>query len=137
MIGLLLVGVTLSTGCAKHEEPKGSKYLVLVEITASDCHSCRRIHQIIQNLKPLYKDKMTFVTLDVSDPPDRKNAQDTARRFHSQEFVKRHQNRPGTVAILNGLNGEPLQVLQENTEETRYIEMIEAVLQQVPADFPQ
>jgi thiol-disulfide isomerase/thioredoxin len=137
--GLLLILFAMTIGlpgCMKPPDPPGSKYLILLEITSSDCDSCRRIHPILQDLKPEYDKKLTFVALDVSNPPDRRNAMDTARRFNCETFVKYHLNRPGTVAILNALNGEKMGLLENVTDPKRYPEMIDGVLKRVPTNFP-
>lgn len=127
--GLLLLGLFVS-GCVQ-EEP-GSKYLVLLEMTASDCGDCQEIHRIVQNIKPQYHHKIRFVTVDVSSPSTRLYAQKTGRRFNSQVFVKKYQDRPGTVAVLSATNGVKLGMLQNDLEEAHYREMLDSALERVP-----
>ncbi len=104
------------------------KYLVLLELTSSDCAQCLDIHSIVQDVKPLYQDKMTFVTMDISNESNQFDAEETAQSFHGDIFIKLHADQPGTVAVLNALNGVPLGMLQNDVQEAHYTRMLDSVI---------
>lgn len=133
LFSFLLLGLLMLPACGGNLPRKAPQPLVFIELTASDCTDCRQIHQIVQNLKPLYEEKITFLTLDLSSKSNRLNARDTARRFNGEAFVKRYQDSPGTVALLNALTGEKIGMLQHVQEESKFIELIETGLHGIDA----
>lgn len=55
---------------------KTSKVPLLIEFYSDDCATCRRVAPMVHELKDtLYKDKLTVVMLDVTDPANRDIAQ--------------------------------------------------------------
>jgi thioredoxin-related protein len=125
-MGLLLMGCVSSP----KEAPEKPKYLVLMELTASDCAPCQEMHRIVQNLKDRYSDRITFVTLDITNSHNKRFAAETAGRFHGEALVRRYQERPGTVVLLDARDGEAVGLLQEDTDSARYTALIETALEQ-------
>lgn len=131
VLGLIVVGLLVFSACQSTEAPLSHQPeapLILVELTASDCSDCQQIHQIIQNIKPKYAKRLSFMTLDLSSSAQRLKAQETSRRFHGEGFIKRYQDRPGTVAILKISNGTSVGMLQNHREESGYIDLLETAL---------
>lgn len=127
-----------ATGCNKaNEAPPAQKPLVVVELTASDCTPCQEIHRIVDGLKWHYKDWLTFATLNVTNRGDRSDALDTARNWNASDFVRRYQDRPGTVGILDPKTGLSVALLQSDTDPEHYETAIQQALKALGYSPPQ
>lgn len=136
LVAMILTGLVFS-GCQSNsqeeEEPlTHTKYLILLELTASDCGMCAEIHRLLQDIEPEYEDKVEFVTFNLSSTAEKIKALETSRAFNAQVFVKRFQDRPGTVALLSAMNGSRIAMVENNTDRQAYRTMIETALKQVP-----
>ncbi len=127
----VLTFLFLFQACTAQSSTDKPSNLVCVEFTSSDCTNCREIHRIMQKMQSRYGLQITFVTLDMSSSSQRLRSAENARGFHGDGMVRRYQDRPGTVAVLNALNGQKIQMLRDVMDEADYVSMLDAALSRV------
>ncbi len=103
--------------------------LVMVELTASDCHSCQKIHPILQQLRERYHDRVTFITFNLSTHSATQIAIAASRDFKGQNLIERYQDEPGTVLLIQATTGQPMGLLQDNLDPHAYRALLDKALE--------
>jgi thiol-disulfide isomerase/thioredoxin len=101
---------------------------VVVDIYASWCPACQNIAPTVSKIKQQYGNKITFVTLDVSDKSSTARAEATAKKLGLSKFFAANKTQTGSLTIVDPATGNILKQERNNAELTAYSSVIDAAI---------
>jgi thiol-disulfide isomerase/thioredoxin len=101
---------------------------VVVDIYASWCPGCKNIAPTVSKIKQQYGNKITFVTLDVSDRTSSAKAEATAKRLGLSNFFAANKNQTGSLTIVDPATGNILGQERNNAEITAYSKVLDSAI---------
>jgi thiol-disulfide isomerase/thioredoxin len=103
---------------------------VVVDIYASWCPACKNIAPTVSKIKQQYGDKITFVTLDVSDKASAAKAEATAKQLGLSKFFTANKTQTGSLTIVDPATGNILGQERNNAELTAYSSVLDSAIAQ-------
>jgi thiol-disulfide isomerase/thioredoxin len=101
---------------------------VVVDIYASWCPACKNIAPTVSKIKQQYGDKITFVTLDVSDKASAAKAEATAKQLGLGKFFAANKTQTGSLTIVDPATGNILGQERNNAELTAYSSVLDSAI---------
>jgi thiol-disulfide isomerase/thioredoxin len=101
---------------------------VVVDIYASWCPGCKNIAPTVSKIKQKYGNKITFVTLDVSDRSSSAKAQAKAKQLGLGKFYAANKTQTGSLTIIDPSTGNILGQERNNAELTAYSSVLDAAI---------
>jgi thiol-disulfide isomerase/thioredoxin len=101
---------------------------VVVDIYASWCPACKNIAPTVSKIKQQYGDKITFVTLDVSDKASAAKAEATAKQLGLSKFFAANKTQTGSLTIVDPATGNILGQERNNAELTAYSSVLDSAI---------
>ncbi|WP_373540149.1 thioredoxin domain-containing protein [Chamaesiphon sp.] len=101
---------------------------VVVDIYASWCPACRNIAPTVSKIKQQYSNKITFVTLDVSDKASSTKAEATAKQLGLSKFFAANKTQTGSLTIIDPATGNILGQQRNNAELTAYSTVLDSAI---------
>lgn len=103
---------------------------VVVDIYASWCPACKNIAPTVSKIKQQYGDKITFVTLDVSDKASAAKAEAKAKQLGLSKFFTANKTQTGSLTIVDPATGNILGQERNNAELTAYSSVLDSAIAQ-------
>jgi thiol-disulfide isomerase/thioredoxin len=103
---------------------------VVVDIYASWCPACKNIAPTVSKIKQQYGDKITFVTLDVSDKASAAKAEAKAKQLGLSKFFAANKTQTGSLTIVDPATGNILGQERNNAELTAYSSVLDSAIAQ-------
>lgn len=109
LLALFAVGVSAQDKMDKMDKmgsmDKMSSAKTTVAIIRADwCTACQKLEPQLAELKEQYKDRINFVTLDVTNDETTKQATATARQHGLAKFFAANKKNTSTVVVLDSKN---------------------------------
>jgi thiol-disulfide isomerase/thioredoxin len=101
---------------------------VVVDIYASWCPACKNIAPTVSKIKQQYGNKITFVTLDVSDKSSSAKAEATAKQLGLSKFFAANKTQTGSLTIVDPATGNILGQERNNAELTAYSTVLDSAI---------
>jgi thiol-disulfide isomerase/thioredoxin len=101
---------------------------VVVDIYASWCPACKNIAPTVSKIKQQYGDKITFVTLDVSDKSSFAKAEAKAKQLGLSKFFAANKTQTGSLTIVDPATGDILGQEHNNAELTAYSTVLDSAI---------
>jgi thiol-disulfide isomerase/thioredoxin len=101
---------------------------VVVDIYASWCPACKNIAPTAAKIKQQYGNKITFVTLDVSDRTSTAKAEAMAKQLGLSKFFAANKNQTGSLTIVDPATGNILGQERNNAELTAYTTVLDSAI---------
>ncbi|AFY95707.1 thioredoxin domain-containing protein [Chamaesiphon minutus] len=101
---------------------------VVVDIYASWCPACKNIAPTVSKIKQQYGNKITFVTLDVSDKSSSAKAEATAKKLGLSKFFAANKTQTGSLTIVDPATGNILGQERNNAELTAYSTVLDSAI---------
>jgi thiol-disulfide isomerase/thioredoxin len=101
---------------------------VVVDIYASWCPACKNIAPTVSKIKQQYGNKITFVTLDVSDKASSAKAEATAKQLGLSKFFAANKTQTGLLTIVDPATGNILGQERNNVELTAYSSVLDSAI---------
>ena len=101
---------------------------VVVDIYASWCPACKNIAPTVSKIKQQYGDKITFVTLDVSDKTSAAKAEAKAKQLGLGKFFAANKTQTGSLTIVDPATGNILGQERNNAEITAYSSVLDSAI---------
>jgi thiol-disulfide isomerase/thioredoxin len=101
---------------------------VVVDVYASWCPACKNMAPTVSKIKQQYGNKITFVTLDVSDKASTAKAEATAKQLGLSKFFAANKTQTGSLTIVDPATGSILKQERNNTELTAYSSVLDAAI---------
>ncbi len=118
--------VTNSVGGPLTKELQGKP--VVVDIYASWCSACKNIAPTVSKIKQQYGNKITFVTLDVSDKSSSMKAEAKAKQLGLSKFFAANKTQTGSLTIVDPATGNILGQERNNPELTTYSTVLDSAI---------
>lgn len=101
---------------------------VVVDIYASWCPACKNIAPTVSKIKQQYGNKITFVTLDVSDRNSSAKAEATAKQLGLSKFFAANKTQTGSLTIVDPATGNILGQKRNNADLTAYSTVLDLAI---------
>ena len=101
---------------------------VVVDIYASWCPACKNMAPTVSKIKQAYGNKITFVTLDVSDKTSFAKAESTAKQLGLSKFLAANKTQTGSLTIVDPATGNILGQERNNAELTAYSSVLDLAI---------
>ncbi|WP_373539182.1 TlpA family protein disulfide reductase [Chamaesiphon sp.] len=101
---------------------------VVVDIYASWCPACKNIAPTVSKIKQQYGNKITFVTLDVSDKSSFAKAEATAKQLGLSKFFAANKTQTGSLTIVDPATGNILGQERNNADLTAYSTVLDLAI---------
>lgn len=101
---------------------------VVVDIYASWCPACKNIAPTVSKIKQQYGNKITFVTLDVSDKASAAKAEAKAKQLGLSKFFAANKTQTGSLTIVDPATGNILAQERNNAELTAYSSVLDSAI---------
>ena len=101
---------------------------VVVDIYASWCPACKNIAPTVSKIKQQYGNKITFVTLDVSDKASAAKAEAKAKQLGLSKFFAANKTQTGSLTIVDPATGNILGQERNNAELTAYSSVLDSAI---------
>jgi thiol-disulfide isomerase/thioredoxin len=101
---------------------------VVVDIYASWCPACKNIAPTVSKIKQQYGNKITFVTLDVSDKASAAKAEAKAKQLGLGKFFAANKTQTGSLTIVDPATGNILGQERNNAELTAYSSVLDSAI---------
>jgi thiol-disulfide isomerase/thioredoxin len=101
---------------------------VVVDIYASWCPACKNIAPTVSKIKQQYGNKITFVTLDVSDKASSMKAEANAKQLGLSKFFAANKTQTGSLTIVDPATGNILGQERNNAELTAYSSVLDSAI---------
>jgi thiol-disulfide isomerase/thioredoxin len=92
----------------------------IVKIHADWCGTCTRLEPVWERLEAEYGGLARLVVLDVTDRAAHERSRELATRLGLSGFFDAHKSKTGTVAVLDGRSGRPVQVFKGELDFAAY-----------------
>ncbi|CAN5394521.1 hypothetical protein BH18ACI2_BH18ACI2_14940 [soil metagenome] len=93
---------------------------IVAIIRADWCSACQKLEPTMAKLQEQYKDRLTFVVLDVSNDEKTAEAAATARKLGISKFFAAHKKKTSTVAIFDAKHKKLFQT-DHNADGDAYV----------------
>ncbi len=103
---------------------------VVVDIYASWCPACKNIAPTVSKIKQQYGNKITFVTLDVSNKASAAKAVATAKQLGLSKFFAANKTQTGSLTIVDPATGNILAQHRNNADLTAYSTVLDSAIAQ-------
>jgi thiol-disulfide isomerase/thioredoxin len=101
---------------------------VVVDIYASWCPACKNIAPTVSKIKQQYGNKITFVTLDVSNKASSAKAEAKAKQLGLSKFFAANKTQTGSLTIVDPATGNILAQERNNAELTAYSTVLDSAI---------
>jgi thiol-disulfide isomerase/thioredoxin len=101
---------------------------VVVDIYASWCPACKNIAPTVSKIKQQYGNKITFVTLDVSNKASSDKAEAKAKQLGLSKFFAANKTQTGSLTIVDPATGNILGQERNNAELTAYSTVLDSAI---------
>jgi thiol-disulfide isomerase/thioredoxin len=101
---------------------------VVVDIYASWCPACKNIAPTVAKIKQQYGNKITFVTLDVSDKASAAKAEAKAKQLGLSKFFAANKTQTGSLTIVDPATGNILGQERNNADLTAYATVLDSAI---------
>lgn len=101
---------------------------VVVDIYASWCPACKNIAPTVSKIKQQYGNKITFVTLDVSNRNSSAKAEATAKQLGLSKFFAANKTQTGSLTIVDPATGNILGQERNNADLTAYSTVLDLAI---------
>jgi thiol-disulfide isomerase/thioredoxin len=101
---------------------------VVVDIYASWCPACKNIAPTVSKIKQQYGNKITFVTLDVSDKASAAKAEAKAKQLGLSKFFAANKTQTGSLTIVDPATGNILGQHRNNPDLATYVSVLDAAI---------
>jgi thiol-disulfide isomerase/thioredoxin len=101
---------------------------VVVDIYASWCPACKNIAPTVSKIKQQYGNKITFVTLDVSNKATSAKAEAKAKQLGLSKFFAANKTQTGSLTIVDPATGNILGQERNNAELTAYSTVLDSAI---------
>jgi thiol-disulfide isomerase/thioredoxin len=101
---------------------------VVVDIYASWCPACKNIAPTVSKIKQQYGNKITFVTLDVSNKTSSAKAEAKAKQLGLSKFFAANKTQTGSLTIVDPATGNILGQERNNPELTAYSTVLDSAI---------
>jgi thiol-disulfide isomerase/thioredoxin len=127
-IALLMFTLSLLGSAALTAGKKARPTVVLIH--SNTCGACKKLGPTMAELTEIYKDRINFVTLNVTNEENVAASTEAARQLGIGEFFEAHKRKTSTVAIFSP-KGELLFQTVKNFDREVYVKAFDEAIAKV------